>query len=90
MTREDLVAKIAEDAKITKKAAANALNSVLDGIVEALQAGEKITFVGFGTFNVIERKARKGINPSTKQPIDIPAYKAPVFKAGSKLKEAVK
>ncbi len=90
MTREDLIAKIAEDAKITKKSASFALNSVLDGITEALQAGEKITFVGFGTFNVIERKARKGINPSTKATIDIPACKAPVFKAGSKLKEAVK
>ncbi|HOD53793.1 MAG TPA: HU family DNA-binding protein [Candidatus Cloacimonadota bacterium] len=90
MTREDLIAKVAEDAKITKKAASFALNSVLDGITEALQAGEKITFVGFGTFNVIERKARKGINPTTKEPISIPACKAPVFKAGSKLKEAVK
>lgn len=90
MTRDELIAKIAEDAQITKKAAGLALTSVLDGIVEALQAGEKMTFVGFGTFSVIERQARKGINPLTKAPIDIPACKAPVFRAGSKLKEAVK
>ncbi len=90
MTRDELITKIAEEAEITKKTATLALVSVLDGIVEALQAGEKITFVGFGTFSVIERKARKGINPLTKQPLDIPACKAPVFRAGSKLKEAVR
>ena len=90
MTRDELIAKIAKEAEISKKTATVALTSVLDGIVEALQAGEKMTFVGFGTFSVIERKARKGINPLTKKPINIPACKAPVFRAGSKLKEAVK
>ncbi len=90
MTREDLVAKIAKDAAITKKQADLALRSVLDGVTESLQAGDKMAFIGFGTFQVAERKERKGINPKTKAEIKIPATKAPVFKAGSKLKEAVK
>ena len=89
MTRDELIKKIAEDAEITKKAATNALNSVLEGITEALQANS-ITFVGFGTFKVTERKARKGVNPRSGEQIDIPARNVPTFKAGSKLKEAVK
>ncbi|MCB5250086.1 MAG: HU family DNA-binding protein [Candidatus Cloacimonadales bacterium] len=90
MTRDELIKKIAEDAEITKKAATNALNSVLEGITEALQANSSITFVGFGTFKVTERKARKGVNPRSGEQIDIPARNVPTFKAGSKLKEAVK
>ncbi|MDX9869683.1 MAG: HU family DNA-binding protein [Candidatus Cloacimonadales bacterium] len=90
MTRDEMITKIAKNAEITKKAATNALNSVLEGITEALQAGQSITFVGFGTFKVSQRQARKGINPQTKKAIDIPATTVPTFKAGSKLKEAVK
>ncbi len=90
MTRDDLIGKVAEQAGMTKKQAGIALNSFLDGITEALQAGEKLSFIGFGTFSVSERKARTGINPKTRETIQIPASKVPVFKAGSKLKQALK
>lgn len=90
MNRQDLVAKIAKDADVTKKAANLALNSVIDGITLALEKGEKVSLVGFGTFKITERGARTGVNPQTKKQIKIPARKVPVFKAGKKLKEAVK
>ncbi|MCK9329001.1 MAG: HU family DNA-binding protein [Candidatus Cloacimonetes bacterium] len=90
MTRDELIGKVAEKANMTKKQAGIALNSFLDGITEALQAGEKISFIGFGTFSVSERKARTGINPKTREALKIPATKVPVFKAGSKLKQSVK
>lgn len=90
MKREDLIAKIASNASITKKQAGIALTSLLDGISASLKKGEKVTFVGFGTFNVSKRKKRMGVNPQTGAKITIPARKVPVFKAGSKLKEAVK
>lgn len=90
MNRQDLVAKIAKDADVTKKAANTALNSVIEGITLALEKGEKVSLVGFGTFKITERGARTGVNPQTKKQIKIPARKVPVFKAGKKLKEAVK
>jgi len=90
MNRQDLVAKIANEAGITKKAANAALNAVVDGITLSLEKGDKVSLVGFGTFKVNERNARTGVNPQTKEKIQIPARKVPVFKAGKKLKEAVK
>lgn len=90
MNRQDLVAKIAANADVTKKAANLALNAVIDGITIALEKGDKVSLVGFGTFKVNQRKARTGINPQTKAKINIPARKVPVFKAGKKLKDAVK
>lgn len=90
MKRDELITKMATDADISKKAAKTALQSLLDGITVALEKGEKVSFVGFGSFSVSHRKARKGINPSTKAKIDIPARDVPVFKAGKKLKDAVK
>ncbi len=90
MNRQDLISKIAKDADITKKAANLALASVIDGITISLEKGDKVSLVGFGTFKVTERKARTGVNPQTKAQIQIPARKVPVFKAGKKLKEAVK
>ena len=90
MNRQDLVAKIAAEAGITKKAANQALNSVIDGITVALEKGDKVSLVGFGTFKVNKRNARSGVNPQTKAKIQIPARKVPVFKAGKKLKDAVK
>ena len=90
MNRQDLVAKIAKNADITKKAANIALNSVIDGVTLALEKGDKVSLVGFGTFKVNKRKARTGVNPQTKSKINIPARNVPVFKAGKKLKEAVK
>jgi len=90
MNRQDLVAKIAAEASLTKKAANQALNSVIDGITVALEKGDKVSLVGFGTFKVNKRNARSGVNPQTKAKIQIPARKVPVFKAGKKLKDAVK
>ena len=90
MTRDCMIALIAQKAHLTKKQAGAALTATLDGITEALISGDKVSFIGFGTFSVIERKARTGINPKTKEKIKISATKAPVFRAGTKLKESVK
>ena len=90
MNKGDLVNKIAKDAKITKSAAENAFNSVIAGITQSLKKGQKVTFVGFGTFSVARRKARKGRNPQTGAPIKIGARKVPKFTAGSDLKKAVR
>ena len=89
MTREDIVDIIAKKAGMTKKLAAIVLNSTLEGITETLKAGEKIAFIGFGSFAVSKRNARTGINPKTQAKITIPASKVPVFRAGTKLKEDV-
>ncbi len=90
MQRAELITKIAEEAGITKKTADIVLNSFLDGITETLTNGEKLTFVGFGTFSVACRQKRTGINPKTKEKIEIPERKVPVFKAGKTLKDFVK
>jgi len=90
MNRQDLIAKIAKDADVTKKAANAALNAVIEGVTLALEKGDKVSLVGFGTFKVNRRNARTGVNPQTKSKIQIPARNVPVFKAGKKLKEAVK
>ena len=90
MTKEELIAKIAKDCKVTKTQAYKALNSVLDGVTTALKKGKKVTFVGFGTFSVGKRKARTGRNPQTGQPIKIAAARVPRFKAGKQLKDAVR
>ncbi|HOE91211.1 MAG TPA: HU family DNA-binding protein [Candidatus Cloacimonadota bacterium] len=90
MTKDYLVRKIAEDAKITIKQANIVVNSFVNEITESLCQGEKVSFVGFGSFSVTERKERQGINPSTKEKITISARKVPVFKAGAELKKFVK
>jgi len=90
MTKAELVGKMAKDAKVTKAAADKAIDSFVDGVKKALKKGEKVILVGFGTFSVTQRKARKGRNPQTGKEIKIAARKAPKFKAGSDLKKAVK
>jgi DNA-binding protein HU-beta len=90
MTKADLVSRMAKDAKITKAAANKALDSVIDGITKALKKGDSVTLVGFGTFSVSRRKARKGRNPQTGRAIKIPAKKVAKFKAGAYLRKAVK
>lgn len=90
MSREELINKIAKDADLTKKAAGKALKAVLEGITLSLEKKEKVTLVGFGTFNVSHRKERKGVNPQNGKRITIPARDVPVFKPGKKLKDAVK
>lgn len=87
MTKKELIEKISTDAEISKKAAEAALNSVLEGIETSLIEEGKITFVGFGTFEVRERAAREGRNPKTGAPISIAASKNVGFKAGKALKE---
>lgn len=90
MNKAELVAKIAEKSALTKKDAELALNSFMESVEEALVAGDKVQLVGFGTFDVRERKPRQGRNPrNPEQVIDIPASKAPVFKAGKTLKEKI-
>lgn len=87
MNKAELVSVIAEKTDMTKKDAEKALNAVLSAIEEALKKGDKVQLVGFGTFEVKERAARKGRNPQTGQEIEIPASKVPVFKPGKLLKE---
>jgi DNA-binding protein HU-beta len=89
MTKQELIAQVAENAEITKKDAEKAVQSMIDIIVETLQKGDKVSLVGFGTFLVKERSARKGRNPQTGAEIDIPASKAPGFKAGKSFKELI-
>jgi DNA-binding protein HU-beta len=89
MNKGELIAKIAEESKLTKKAAEAALDAFVASVEGALKKGEKVQLVGFGTFEVRQRAARKGRNPRTKEEIKIPASKAPVFKAGKALKETV-
>jgi DNA-binding protein HU-beta len=90
MSRDDLIKKIAGTAGISQKTAGIALNAMLEGVTQALKKDEKVSLVGFGSFSVAHRKARNGVNPKTKKPLKIPARKVPGFKAGKKLKEAVK
>ncbi len=90
MSREDLIKKITDKTGMTKRMAGEALTAVLEGVKGALKKGDKVSLVGFGSFAVAKRKARNGINPKTKKAIKIPARKVPVFKAGKKLKDAVK
>ncbi len=89
MNKAELVAEVAAKTGDTKKSAEANVNAFIDVVKEALKKGEKIQLVGFGSFEVRKRAARKGRNPQTKEEIKIPASKAPVFKAGKALKEEV-
>ena len=89
MKKAELAAIVAEKAGLTKKDADKAISAVVEAITEALAAGDKVQLVGFGTFDVRERAARTGLNPRTKETIEIPASKQPAFKAGQALKDAV-
>ena len=90
MNKTELIAAVAEKAALSKKDAEKAVNAFVASVEEALKGGDKVQLIGFGTFEVKERAARKGRNPQTKKEITIPASKAPVFKAGQALKNAVK
>lgn len=89
MNKTELVAAMAERAEISKKDAEAALKAFTDVVAEELKKGEKIQLVGFGTFEVSERVARTGRNPQTGAEMEIPASKAPKFKAGKALKDMV-
>ncbi len=90
MNKAELVAAVAAKAGISKKDADAAVAAVVDSVVEAMKAGDKVSLFGFGTFEVKARAARTGINPKTKEKIQIAATKAPAFKAAKALKDAVK
>ena len=89
MNKTELIAAIAAKTGETKKDAEASLNAFTDVVTESLVKGDKIQLVGFGSFEVRKRAARKGRNPQTKEEIKIPASKAPVFKAGKALKDLV-
>ncbi len=89
MTKAELIAKVAADAGIEKKSAEKAVAAALDAVTTALKKGEKVSLIGFGTFEVRERAARTSRNPSTGASIKIAAHKVPAFKAGKALKDAI-
>lgn len=90
MNKAELVAAVAAKAELSKKDAAEAIDAVLATITDALKNDDKVQVVGFGTFEVRQRAARKGKNPQTGAAVDIPAAKVPAFKAGKALKDAIK
>lgn len=90
MNKSQLIDAIASKASITKVDAKKALEAFVEVTAATLKAGDKISLVGFGTFSVVSKKARKGLNPSTKQVITIPAKKVAKFKPGSELNAKVK
>ena len=89
MTKSELIAAMAEHSGLNKTTTELALSALATAVTKALQNGEKVQLVGFGTFEVRERGARKGRNVRTGEEIDIPASKTPVFKAGKGLKDAI-
>lgn len=89
MNKNDLVAQVADGAELSKTDSARAVDAVFDCITSALKGGQEVRLVGFGTFSVSQRRASKGRNPQTGEPIDIPASMQPKFKAGKGLKDAV-
>ncbi|ARC83612.1 DNA-binding protein HU [Clostridium argentinense CDC 2741] len=89
MNKSELITSMAEKSGLTKKESEVALKAFIESVEEALEKGEKVQLVGFGTFETRERAARMGRNPRTKEEIEIPASKAPVFKAGKEFKDIV-
>lgn len=90
MNKTELIAVLAEEAKVTQKVAEEVLRAFTNAVSETLQKGEKVVVTGFGTFEVRHRVARQGKNPRTGQPITVPAQNTPAFRAGKLLKAAVK
>ncbi len=90
MTKVELVLKMSKDADITRKQAEAALKSFMSSVSASLKKGKKVTLVGFGTFSVSKRKARKGRNPRSGEVIKIAARKVPKFSAGATLKSEIK
>ena len=89
MNKTELIEKIAATAGLTKADSKKALEATLTAVKDALAAGEKVSLIGFGTFSVNERPAREGINPRTKEKVQIAAKKVAKFKAGAKLDAAL-
>ena len=89
MNKAELIAAVADKTSLSKKDTEKAVNATIDTITSSLEAGEKVQLVGFGVFDVKTRGVRMGRNPKTKEEIEIPASRVPLFKAGKALKEAV-
>ena len=89
MNKAELISAVAEKTGLSKKDSEKAINATFDTITLAMEAGEKVQLVGFGAFDVKERASRIGRNPKTKEEIEIPASRVPVFKAGKALKDAM-
>ena len=89
MNKMELINKVAKETKLTNRDATEIIESTLENIMKALQVGDEVRLVGFGTFTVSRRKASEGRNPRTGEPIQIPETKNPKFRAGKTLKQAV-
>lgn len=89
MDKTELIEQVAKEAGISKAAASKAIDAFTDSVTAALKSGDTVTLIGFGTFAVSERAARTGRNPQTGQELKIAARKAPVFRAGKALKDAL-
>ena len=89
MNKTELITAVAEKSGLSKKDAEKALAAVVDSLTDAMVKGDKVQLVGFGSFETKQREARTGRNPKTKETIEIPATRVPVFKAGKALKDAV-
>ena len=90
MNKAELVEEVADQTGLTKRMSREAVDAIISAITDSLVREERVTLVGFGTFQVRERKARRGVNPQTRKAINIPAKKVPKFVAGKSLREAVK
>ncbi|OYD06361.1 HU family DNA-binding protein [Paludifilum halophilum] len=90
MNKNDLITRVSKNSGMTKKDVEKVVNGFLDEVTTALGSGEKVQLIGFGTFETRRRSSRSGRNPQTGATIEIPASNVPAFKAGSRLKEAVK
>lgn len=89
MNKDSLIGAMAEKSGLTRKDSESALNSFIESVTDALARKEKVTLIGFGTFSVVTRASRTGRNPSTGQPMDIPAKDIPKFSPGTNLKQKV-
>jgi nucleoid DNA-binding protein len=90
MNKQDIIAKVAKDTGLKKASAAAVVDSIIDGITKSLKKGDHVSFVGFGTFKISNRKARLARNPQTGVAINIPKRRVPRFSAGKILRQAVK
>lgn len=90
MNKAELISAIAAESGLSKADSKKALEAFVSAVTNSLKSGDRVSLVGFGTFSVTERQARTGINPSTKQPITIPAKKVAKFKAGNELADIIK
>ena len=90
MNKAELIEEVSGKTGLTKKETGNVLDAMTETITDTLSKGEKVTLVGFGTFQVMRRRARKGVNPQTRKAITIPAKKVPKFRPGKGLREKVK